>query len=122
MRTMDMRTMGGSATNDVEVRNLVKGYEGVPVLHDVSFTIRRREVVALVGESGSGKSTIARLLARLMPPSEGKILFKGRDVLAEEPHRASLAYRRQVQRICQDPVGARSPSQSGSSRTPRLEQ
>ncbi|MEO5731792.1 MAG: ATP-binding cassette domain-containing protein, partial [Byssovorax sp.] len=63
-------------------------------LHDVSFTIRRREVVALVGESGSGKSTIARLLARLMPPSEGKILFKGRDVLAEEPRGASLAYRR----------------------------
>ena len=78
-------------------------------LHDVSFTIRRREVVALVGESGSGKSTIARLLARLMPPSEGKILFKGRDVLAEEPRRASLAYRAQVQMIFQDPFGSLNP-------------
>ncbi len=78
-------------------------------LHDVSFTIRRREVVALVGESGSGKSTIARLLARLMPPSEGKILFKGRDILAEEPRRASLAYRAQVQMIFQDPFGSLNP-------------
>jgi len=78
-------------------------------LNDISFTIRRREVVALVGESGSGKSTIARLLARLMPPSEGKILFKGRDILAEEPRRASLAYRSQVQMIFQDPFGSLNP-------------
>ncbi|WP_437948872.1 ABC transporter ATP-binding protein [Sorangium sp. So ce296] len=78
-------------------------------LHDASFSLAEREVIALVGESGSGKSTIARLLARLMPPSSGQILFKGRDVLKEEPNRASLAYRGQVQMIFQDPFGSLNP-------------
>ncbi|XXZ26936.1 ABC transporter ATP-binding protein [Sorangium sp. So ce321] len=74
-------------------------------LHDASFSLAEREVIALVGESGSGKSTIARL----MPPSSGQILFKGRDVLKEEPNRASLAYRGQVQMIFQDPFGSLNP-------------
>ncbi|WP_437987627.1 ABC transporter ATP-binding protein [Sorangium sp. So ce117] len=78
-------------------------------LHDASFALAEREVIALVGESGSGKSTIARLLARLMPPSSGQIVFKGRDVLKEEPTRASLAYRGQVQMIFQDPFGSLNP-------------
>ena len=47
---------------------------------DVSFTIGEREIVALAGESGSGKSTIARLLARIYPPTAGTITFNGRDL------------------------------------------
>ena len=47
---------------------------------DVSFTLRPGHVTALVGESGSGKSTVARLLARLYAPTDGKILFDGKDV------------------------------------------
>jgi peptide/nickel transport system ATP-binding protein len=78
-------------------------------LQDVSFTLGERQVIALVGESGSGKSTIARLLARLMPVSGGKILFKGRDILAEEPRRASSDYRSKVQMIFQDPFGSLNP-------------
>ncbi|WP_257446168.1 ABC transporter ATP-binding protein [Archangium lipolyticum] len=78
-------------------------------LHDVSFSLGQRQVVALVGESGSGKSTIARLLVRLMEPSSGKILFHGKDMLQEEPRQASLAYRAQVQMIFQDPFGSLNP-------------
>lgn len=78
-------------------------------LHEVSFALGQRQVVALVGESGSGKSTIARVLVRLFEPSSGKILFRGRDVLQEEPRQASLAYRSQVQMIFQDPFGSLNP-------------
>src|SRR5919206_546596 len=49
----------------------------VHAVDDVSFTLRKRRILALVGESGSGKSTIARLLARLYPPTSGKVLLKG---------------------------------------------
>ncbi|MBF6613299.1 MAG: ABC transporter ATP-binding protein [Chloroflexi bacterium] len=81
----------------------------VHALNDVSLTIRRGKVIALVGESGSGKSTAARLIARLMPPSKGEIIFKGKDVLKSEPFRASLSYRNSVQMIFQDPFGSLNP-------------
>ena len=50
------------------------------VLQDVSFTIHRGEVVAVVGESGAGKSTLLHLLGTLDRPTEGKVLFEGKDI------------------------------------------
>src|SRR5512140_963368 len=78
----------------------------VHAVEDVSFTVKRGQVVALVGESGSGKTTTIRMVARLIPVTQGKIFFKGNDVLATEPHKASLEYRRKVQLIFQDPFGS----------------
>lgn len=81
----------------------------VHALNDATFKIERGQVVALVGESGSGKSTTARLIARLMPPTKGEIIFKGNDVLKTEARKTSLEYRRQVQMIFQDPFGSLNP-------------
>lgn len=53
---------------------------GVPVLHGVSFEVRRGEVVALVGSSGSGKSTTMDLLARFYDPTAGRITLDGADL------------------------------------------
>jgi len=78
----------------------------VVALQDVWFTVDRGEAVALVGESGSGKSTVARILLRLEKPDEGRILLDGTDILKKEPRRASLAYRRRVQMVFQDPFGS----------------
>ncbi|MCB9169800.1 MAG: ATP-binding cassette domain-containing protein [Flavobacteriales bacterium] len=50
------------------------------VLHDVTFTIRSGERVALVGPSGAGKSTIASLVLRFYEPTQGHVLIDGRDV------------------------------------------
>jgi peptide/nickel transport system ATP-binding protein len=103
----------------LEVRGLCKDYpmaDGLfrstarRVLRDVTFRVDHAEIVALVGESGSGKSTVARLVARLMPPTEGQILIDGSDVLKSEPRRASLAYRKRVQMIFQDPFGSLNPA------------
>jgi peptide/nickel transport system ATP-binding protein len=104
----------------IEARNLGKRFQvgnifrpkHVHALNDVSFSIGRSEVLALVGESGSGKSTTARLLARLMNPSAGEILLRGRDVLKSEPRRASLGYRKEVQMIFQDPFGSLNPTRT----------
>jgi peptide/nickel transport system ATP-binding protein len=85
-------------------------HRAVHALQDVSFSMPRAKVIALVGESGSGKSTTARVLARLIPPSEGRILYNGRDIIKEEPGRASLAYREDVQMVFQDPFGSLNPA------------
>ena len=104
----------------MDVRNLTKHFpvgsafrpKYVHALNEATFTIRRGQVIAVVGESGSGKSTTARLLARLIPPTKGEIIFKGNDILKSEPRKASLAYRRQVQMIFQDPFGSLNPVQT----------
>lgn len=70
---------------------------------DVSLTIGTGESVGLVGESGCGKSTLVRLLARLHDPTEGRIVFDGRD-LAELPAAgfARRAERASIQMVFQD--------------------
>jgi peptide/nickel transport system ATP-binding protein len=77
---------------------------------DVSFTIGRREIVALVGESGSGKSTIAQMLALVYRPSSGEIRFDGQPVAAIKGRRSKLAYRGEVPMVFQDPYGAINPA------------
>src|SRR5579872_2548035 len=67
----------------------------VHAVEDVDFTVHRGEILALVGESGSGKSTIARLIARLYPATEGQIDFHGRDVSRLHSRKALLRYRSQ---------------------------
>jgi peptide/nickel transport system ATP-binding protein len=108
----------GQTDNVMEIQHLSKRFpvsgvgnrKSVHALEDVSFTMPRAQVVALVGESGSGKSTTARVLARLIEPSAGKILYQGRDILEEERRHASLAYRNEVQMVFQDPFGSLNPA------------
>jgi ATP-binding cassette subfamily B protein len=66
---------------DVEFRAVTFAYPGgPPVLHDVSLGINAGTRIAVVGETGSGKSTVAKLLTRLMDPTEGAVLLDGIDL------------------------------------------
>ena len=90
----------------------VAGKKGA-LLHavdDVSLTIHPGESVGLVGESGCGKSTLVRLLARLLDPTEGRIVFEGQDLAALPA--ASFARRPQraaIQMVFQDPTDSLNP-------------
>ena len=68
----------------LEVANVVKSYEGKPLLHGISFTVGQDETVCLLGPSGSGKSTLLLIIAGLEAPDSGQILWDGQD-LASSP-------------------------------------
>jgi oligopeptide/dipeptide ABC transporter ATP-binding protein len=103
----------------LEVHNLVKLYpvgsrrKGA-LLHavdDVDLTIGEGESVGLVGESGCGKSTLARLLAQLIEPSSGRIVFDGRELTSIAPARFVRSRdRARIQVVFQDPTESLNPS------------
>lgn len=80
----------------------------VRAVDGVTFSIKPNRVFALVGESGCGKSTVARLILRLMPVTEGKILFKSTDITTMQGKRL-MAFRKAVQIIFQDPFASLNP-------------
>src|ERR1700761_3549848 len=76
---------------------------------DVNFTIGEREIVALAGESGSGKSTIARVLARISPPTAGEVFFEGKPLAAMKSRGERLRYSGLVPMVFQDPFASINP-------------
>jgi oligopeptide/dipeptide ABC transporter ATP-binding protein len=75
---------------------------------DVSFDVRRGDVLGVVGESGCGKSTLARLVLRLIEPSAGAVMFDGQDI-ASLPAGAIRPLRRHFQMVFQDPYSSIDP-------------
>jgi oligopeptide/dipeptide ABC transporter ATP-binding protein len=93
-------------------RFAVPGQRGA-LLHavdDVSFSLSTGRSLGLVGESGCGKSTLVRLLARLLDPTEGRIVFDGEDLAATPARRFARTRRRaEVQMVFQDPTDSLNP-------------
>ncbi|MCS6971259.1 MAG: ABC transporter ATP-binding protein [Planctomycetota bacterium] len=79
----------------LEVRGLGMRYPDragrpVSVLHDVSFTVRRREFITVVGPSGCGKSTLIRIIAGLTRHTSGEVLLDGRPIQGPGPDRGMV--------------------------------
>jgi oligopeptide transport system ATP-binding protein len=103
----------------VEVKNLKKyfpkkrGLFGrektyVKAVDDVSFTIYKGETLGLVGESGCGKSTTGRMLMRLLDPTEGQILFEGKEISSLNDNQIR-EMRKEFQMVFQDPYASLNP-------------
>ena len=97
----------------IEVRHLTKEYrtKNNTVIHpvtDVSFAVNEGETVGLAGESGCGKSTLARLMIRIIKPTSGSVLWKGKEI-SSLPEKEFLQYRRKIQFIFQDPYASLNP-------------
>jgi branched-chain amino acid transport system ATP-binding protein len=80
-------------------------YGRAHVLHDVSFSLGRGEILVLLGRNGAGKSTILKTLIGLLRPASGRMVFDGHDITCAETHRISrlgLGYVPEERRIFAD--------------------
>jgi len=83
----------------------------VNVLRNINLTIYDGETLGLVGESGCGKTTLGKVIAGLIKPISGKILYKGKDISAMTKDEF-LTFRREVQYLHQDPFSSLNPVQT----------
>jgi peptide/nickel transport system ATP-binding protein/oligopeptide transport system ATP-binding protein len=110
----------------LQVRDLVKRFpitrgvvfqrqvDAVEAVAGISFELRRGEALGLVGETGCGKSTTARLIMRLLEPTDGEIRFEGHDI-AHLRGPALKAARREMQIVFQDPYSSLNPRKTAGS-------
>lgn len=84
--------------SEIEFKQVRFAYGDKEVLHDVSFTLGKKRMLALVGPSGGGKSTIANLLARFWDVKSGQVLIRGKDIreipLSELMNQISMVFQR----------------------------
>ena len=72
------------------IRNLVKDFDGVRAVNDVSVAINKGEIFALLGSSGCGKSTLLRMLAGFETPTEGQIVLAGQNIVNVPPYQRPI--------------------------------
>ncbi len=92
----------------IKGKRLTDPVQQLRAVDDVSFRLRRGEVLGVVGESGCGKSTMGNTIIRLLEPTRGEILFEGHD-LAKMNRRELRQYRADIQMIFQDPFSSLDP-------------
>ncbi|MCM5692000.1 ABC transporter ATP-binding protein [Sinorhizobium meliloti] len=96
----------------LKIEHVHAGYaNGFKVLHDVSMHLPKGQTLAIVGGSGSGKSTLARVITGLLPPSEGRITFEGKELPKALKGRTNDELRR-IQMIYQMADTAMNPRQT----------
>jgi ABC-2 type transport system ATP-binding protein len=82
----------------VEARQLRKKYGSLLAVSDVNFTIGAGEILGYIGPNGAGKSTTVKMIAGLIEPTSGEVLFKGVPI-----HRDLVAYKHQIGYVPEEP-------------------
>jgi ABC-type branched-subunit amino acid transport system ATPase component/ABC-type branched-subunit amino acid transport system permease subunit len=76
----------GSGDVVLEIRNLSRSFGGLKAVQNVSFKLRRNEILGIIGPNGAGKTTLFNLLNGFLRPGTGEILLDGRDMSGRKPH------------------------------------
>jgi len=101
----------------LEVNHLKKYFKTpkgwLHAVDDVSFSLERGKTLGIVGESGCGKTTIGRTILRLLEPTDGEVLFEGKDI-TKISSREMQRQRREMQIIFQDPFSSINPRKTVS--------
>ena len=70
----------------LEIKNIDVFYGDVQVIWDVSFEVKKGEIVALIGANGAGKSTILKTISGILRPRKGEIIFEGKPIHKMDPY------------------------------------
>jgi len=92
----------------IEIIDIKKEFKGIRALDGVSLRIDYGESVGIVGKSGCGKTTLAKIIARFIKPTSGKVLYRGEDVFRFRRDKLRK-FRQKVQIIFQDPYASLDP-------------
>ena len=103
----------------LEIKNLTKHFPiqrgfwsktigHVQALNKINLTINKGEIIGIVGESGCGKSTLGKLILRLLEPTSGEVLYKGRNIYSI-PNKEFRGLRQKLQIVFQNPYSSLSP-------------
>ena len=98
----------------LEVRNLStyfpagRNIKGIKAIDDISFSLRKGEILGIAGESGCGKTTLVRSIAQLYRPTSGSVYFRGRDLCSLDNRKLSEE-RRYMQMVFQNPYSSLDP-------------
>lgn len=79
----------------IEVKNIVKSFDGKVVLHNISATFETGKTNLIIGQSGSGKTVLIKTLVGLITPDSGQILYDGRDFISMN-HEQKKALREEI--------------------------
>ena len=83
--------VGNEADVVVRVRNITKSFGGIRAVDDVSFDLRKGEILGVIGPNGCGKTTLFNCILGQYRPDAGRVELNGRDVSRWRPHRRSKA-------------------------------
>jgi len=78
--------MESPRTEALRVEKLTKGYNHLPVLKSITFSVYKGELVCILGPSGCGKTTLLRIISKLIPLNQGKISVYGEDLSSTQAH------------------------------------
>ena len=96
----------------LQIRDLSLSIHGAPILHDVSLTLARGEILGVIGESGSGKSMTAFATMQLLPDgadARGEVLLDGMDILTRSEREMCAIRGRDIGMVFQEPMTALNP-------------
>ena len=77
-------------TRLIELNGVSKDFDGTQALTDINLYIRKREFITLLGPSGCGKTTMLRIIGGFEYPTQGQVLFEGKDLTAVPPYKRRI--------------------------------
>ncbi len=73
----------------LKVENISKNFGGIVAISNVSFSLKRGELLGIIGPNGSGKTTLINLLTGFVKPDSGKVIYKEKDITGKAPYKIS---------------------------------